>query len=67
MSKQQATVTAKLHNLFAKAGGANVVSVNFARDIAKAHRLNETSAEIALYHFRMEAGVYKRGAAPLAH
>lgn len=65
MSKQ-ATITVKLHTLFAKAGGAEVVSVNFARAIAKAHRLNETSAEIALYHFRAAQGVYKRGAQPLA-
>lgn len=63
---KQANVTAKLHKLFDKVGVATL-PVNLARDIATAHGLNATSAEIALYHWRMQRGFYKRGAARLAH
>lgn len=64
MSKQatrtaRKTVTARLFELFDAVG--QTLSVNFARDLAAAHKLNTTSAEIAFYNWRMARGFYVKG------
>lgn len=69
MTTSANTVTAKLFNLFDQLAAKNVaaVSLNFARDAAKVHKFNATSAEIAFYNWRMQRGFYGRKARPLAH
>jgi hypothetical protein len=69
MSTTQATVTAKLFNLFDKLSNKNVasVSLNLARDAAKLEKFNTTSAEIAFYNWRMQRGFYAHNARPLVH
>jgi hypothetical protein len=47
---KQATVTARLDALFNKVG-PDALCVSFARDLAAAHGLNATSAEIRFYRW----------------
>lgn len=56
------TVTEKLYSLFDKAANAASLTVDMAREAAKANKLNATSAEIAFYRWRMDRGFYVKSA-----
>ena len=60
MSKQ--TVTARLYALFDKVADAASITVDMARTMAVANKLNATSAEIAFYRWRMDRGFYVKSA-----